>query len=273
MPITVEEKPDSREGTLGDTAEMTLRYVIRGTADDGEARKALADNTPLLYAGLVRRTLTTTPVFVDIGTPDASIWDGVVRYGRWRRQPDTGESVFEFDTTGGTQHVTQSLQTVGIYAAPGRVATDFQGAIGVTDSGVEGVDITVPVYRWSERHFLDEEMVTEAYKDNLFWLTGRLNAHQFRGRETGEVLFMGSRGARRSDEDWEVSFHFAASPNRRGLQVGSVVGIDKGGWEYLWVQYEKVEDSGSERVATRPRAVYVERVYEHDDFLKMGIGT
>jgi len=37
---------------------------------------------------------------------------------------------------------------------PGKTAPDFKGAIGVTHDNVEGVDIAVPVYSFSETHYL-----------------------------------------------------------------------------------------------------------------------
>jgi hypothetical protein len=99
------------------------------------------------------------------------LWEGIVRYGTI---PATNESVFAFDTGGGTQHITHSRQTVASYAPPSQTAPDFKGAIGVTADSVEGVDITVPVYHFSETHYLDATLVTEPYKATLFALTGRL---------------------------------------------------------------------------------------------------
>ena len=51
-----------------------------------------------------------------------------------------------FNTTGASTHLNQSLFTRGIYAAPGKIAPNYRGAIGVSDSGVSGVDITVPAF-------------------------------------------------------------------------------------------------------------------------------
>jgi hypothetical protein len=47
-----------------------------------------------------------------------------------------------FNTTGASTHLNQSLFTRGIYAAPGKIAPNYRGAIGVSDSGVSGVDVT-----------------------------------------------------------------------------------------------------------------------------------
>jgi len=270
--ISVEEKVDSREVTTGDNASAVLRYVIRGTADDGEAKSALADAAPESYDDLVRKGREVSPVFVDIGNPEGSVWEGVARYGRTPR-PETGESEFSFDTGGGTQHITQSLATVGKHAAPGQTAPDFRGAIGVTGQSIEGVDIHVPVYNFVETHYLPAAYVTGSYKVTLFHLTGKVNDASFRGLSSGEVLFLGASGSARSGEDWEITFRFAASPNRRDIAVGSITGIDKNGWEYMWVTYEDAEDEDSGRLVKRPVAVYVEQVYEYGDFSRLGIGT
>ena len=56
-----------------------------------------------------------------------------------------------------------------------------------------------------------------------------------------------------------------------GLQVGDITGIDKKGWEYLWVRYADAEDQNV--LVKRPIAAYVEQVYESGNFALLGIGT
>jgi len=80
---------------------------------------------------------------------------------------DPKESTYTFDTGGGTQHITQSFKTKGSYPAPGFAAPDFRGAIGVTHEDVEGVDITVPVYNFSETHYIDDALVEDAVAKTL----------------------------------------------------------------------------------------------------------
>ena len=144
---------------------------------------------------------------------------------------EPGDSSYSFDTGGGTQHITHGKQTVGTYAPVGKTAPDFDGAIGVTRDRVEGVDITVPVYRFSETHVTTDAQVTASYKGTLFNLTGKTNNGSFKGFAAGEVLFLGASGSKRSDGDWEIPFNFAASPNKTGLAIGSITGIAKKGWE------------------------------------------
>ncbi len=160
-----------------------------------------------------------------------NVWECSARYDI------SEEPQFTFDTGGGTQHITQSLQTVGRHAALGTIAPNFFGAIGVNEDQVSGTDITVPVYNFTETHFINSSLVTPSYKLELFRLTGRVNGGTFKGFAKGELLFLGASGSKRGVEDWEITFRFAASPNVANLQLGNITGINKEGWHYLWVRF------------------------------------
>lgn len=262
------EKFESRQVTTGQQPSVELRYVIRGTNSDVEARTALLAASPATYdpwgGGLLflpRDTVTVQPI-------GDLLWEGIVRYGL---VPQTAESVFTFDTGGGTQHVTHSLATVSRYAPPGKTAPDFKGAIGVTADSVEGVDIAVPVYHFSETHYLADTTVTPEYKATLFSLTGNVNNAAFKGFAAGEVLFLGAAGSKRGSGDWEITYRFAASPNVTNLTIGDITGINKKGWEYLWVRYSDSEDAVAKALVKRPVAVYIEQVYPYGDLNGLGI--
>ena len=262
------EKFESRLITTGQQPSVELRYVIRGTNSDVEARSALLAGSPATYdpwgSGwfyLPRDTVTIQPV-------GDLLWEGIVRYGP---VPQTEQSVFSFDTGGGTQHVTHSLANVARYAPPGKTAPDFKGAIGVTADSVEGVDITVPVYHFSETHYLADPLVTPAYKATLFALTGKVNNAAFKGFAAGECLFLGAAGSKRGSGDWEITYRFAASPNVTNLTIGDITGINKKGWEYLWVRYSDSEDTVAKALVKKPVAVYIEQVYPYGDLGLLGI--
>ncbi len=265
MPIVVAEKWDSRETTLGEDSSVDLRYVIRGTDSDIDAHAALIANSPALYGSLFRQTSHIERIAEDT-------WEGSVRYGT-TDPPETGDSSFSFDTGGGNQHITQGLGTVGSYPAPGGTAPNFRGAIGVTQDNVEGVDVTVPVYNFSETHYIAVAAVTGAYKSALFYLTGTVNNGGFKGFDAGEVLFLGASGSQRGEDDWEITFKFAASPNATGLVVGDITGIAKKGWEYLWVRYADAEDTAAKVLVKKPIAAYVDQVYPYGNFAGLGIGV
>lgn len=265
MSVTVTEKWDSRTQSAGEQASVELRYLVLGTSDDAVAHSELVVQTPNLYAGLVRQN-THLERIAD------TAWEGTVRYGI-SEPKQTGDSSFSFDTGGGTQHITQSLGTVGVWAAPGSVAPNFLGAIGATKEGIEGVDITVPVYNFSETHYIGTALVTDAYKAALFYLTGTVNNGLFRGFAPGEVLFLGAAGSKRGKEDWEIAYRFAASPNVQDLVIGNIAGIVKRGWDYLWIRYADVEDQDAKMLVKRPLSVYVEQVYAYTNFGGLGIGN
>ena len=272
MPVEVFEKFESRRSTKANQASQSsaeLGYIVRGTADDLAARTAAQAASPATYDTLPRQTIQIEPI-------GPQLWDVTVRYSQNASTGTTtpSESSFTFETGGGTQHITQSLQTVQRRPAPGTTAPDFGGAIGVTSDGVEGVDISVPVYQFSETHYFTDAQVTASYKGAIFSCTGKTNAGSFRGFAAGEVLFLGATGSKRGDgpdDDWEITFRFAASPNQTNLTVGPVTGINKKGWEYLWVRYADAEDSGSGAIIKKPIAAYVERVYDQANFGALGI--
>ena len=275
--MSLTEKYDSRKittGEDGDAQSAEFVYTLTGVADENSARILATNSTASTYGDLIRKSITLEPVHVDTTDLAACIWEVTVQYGE-QTEPEEGESSFSFDTGGGTQHITQSLGTVGRYAASG-TAPDFGGAIGVTHDNVEGVDITIPVYNFSETHYLPASQVTSAYKGTLFNLTGKVNSGSFRGLAAGECLFLGASGSRRGtapEDDWEITFKFAGSPNRSGITVGPISGISKKGWEYLWVRYADVEDAASNTLVKQPVAAYVEKVYEEGNFGALGIGS
>ena len=172
-----------------------------------------------------------------------------------------------FNTTGATTHLNQSLGTRGIYPAPGKIAPIYQGAIGVSDSGVEGVDVTVPAFEFSVRKKF--EWVSTAYLLAVVAMTGRTNSTDWSIFAPGEALFIGGEGGE-DDQNWvDITYHFAARPNQPALSVGAISGISKRGWDYLWVRHD--EEVVGDRVLRRPAAAYVEQVYPEGNFNALGI--
>jgi hypothetical protein len=172
-----------------------------------------------------------------------------------------------FNTTGASTHLNQSLRTRGTYAAPGKVAPNYQGAIGVSDSGVAGVDITVPAFEFSVRKKF--EFVSTAYLLAMVAMTGRVNSSSWSIFAPGEALFLGGEGGE-DDQNWvDVTYHFAARPNEMNLTIGNITGVSKQGWDYLWVKH--CEEVIGDRVLQVPEAAYVEQVYPEANFNALGI--
>jgi hypothetical protein len=286
--IIFEEKPDSRPvevDEFGSLKAHTRIYQVRGTSDETVALQTAQDNTESTYGGSLYRAsikVDPRPGTVDSIT-DTGIWDITVEYAPLTKQQQAQSvSVISFDTTGGTQHIGHSIMTRSVSVAGGDVAPIYGpvgsaggGAIGVTDDGnVEGVDITVPVYTWSEmREFTDAQVAQ--YKPYWYSLTGKTNNAAFKGCAASECLFGGVSGSKRTEGStegkWEVTAKFSASPNRTGIVIGAMTNISKQGWDYMWIRYKATGD-GHHLVQT-PLAVYVEQVYESGNLALLGFGT
>jgi hypothetical protein len=133
------------------------------------------------------------------------------------------------------------------------------------------VDITAPIFHFSETHYKNNSEVTQAYKLILFDLTGKVNDAAFKGFAIGEVLFLGASGSKTGTDNWEITYNFAASKNATDIDIGQITVTDKKGWEYLWIRYADAEDATAKRVVKRPIAAYVEKVYEEGDFSDLDI--
>ncbi len=272
MAITVQPKGDSGDLTVGDNSSYAPEYVIMGTDSEDEASAALWASAAPSVTTLTGHVMVLKTCGVKYNAPGS--WIGTANYAPPEtKQKEVGESSFSFDTSGGTQHITQSLATIGNYAPAGQTAPDFKGAIGVTADAVEGVDITVPVYSFSETYIFADEDVTLEYRGTLFLLTGKVNNASFKGCAAGECLFLGASGSKRGDGDWEISFKFAGSPNKTNLTIGDITVPAKKGWEYLWVRYEDKEDAAAKILVKHPLSAHVNKVYEDGDLSQLGIGT
>lgn len=316
MPLTWIEDNASRSATivrLGKKAASSYSksWKVFGTTDDtlvhAEANVyASGQFAYWQYPGNPNVQLRAESYTVSYLGDDA--WQVTISYekngGDDENQTDPLKRSRSFDTSGGTQHITQSPQyddtttaVAGpdglpittrnytgerIYAATG-VGTPTQfGAIGVDGQSVNGVDIVVPALSWTETYDVPSSYVTSTYIKRTAFITGSVNNAAFRSFRAGEVLFIGCSGSQECDDDrgygpWNLSYKFVASPNAgdnettKALKVGDISGIVKKGHEYLWIRYE---DSVSQNtLLKKPKFVYVNQVYPESDFSRLGIGV
>lgn len=259
MPGEAVEFVLSRAFNLGTSPTRERLYRVHNTEDEEEVQDLLVAIAPNPYLGLVLTSIDAQPL-------GGGEWEGTARYTRWENQNQR-----TFSTLGGTQRITQALSSISSYAPSGMVAPDFNGAIGVSDDRVEGVDIVVPTMEFTETAYKTPAQMTNSYIIDLFTLTGRWNASTFRFCAAGECLFRGVSGSQRGDENWELTFNFAVSPNVTGLELGGITGIAKLGWDYLWVRYGDTEDGSAYQLVKRPTSVHVDRVSLPGNFSLLGL--
>jgi hypothetical protein len=268
--MTISVKPQWEDLEIrhekGVISSATLRYNIFGTNDAVAADTALMSYAAVSLLGNLKRDT------ISISKIAHNAYEGVVEY-RKEDQEEENESnpdsyVYSFDTTGGTQHITQSYQTRGSYAAQGYTAPNHNGAIGVQDGDVAGCDIIVPQLNFSMSQSR-RGVISRLFIKQIASITGKINAAPFIGFDTGELLFEGASGNQNftgDDATFDLTYKFKAMPTVNGLTIGNINVSNKRGWDYLWVQYIEKEDTNSKAINKLPFAAYVESVYEEADF-------
>jgi len=251
--------------TGGANAQGRRRYQVHGTTDRAMAYALAMAAAPMVQGGLIRQN-------VHVEQEGDDVWNADVQYGVME-QGEPGDVSWSFDISTENFHLTNALAHVQSYPAN---APDCKGAIGVREDGsgvgVDGVDIKIPVFTWEETHYVSYETVANhGFIQTLESTTAKINHASWRIWAKGELLFLGAAGAKRGEEAVGMTYRFASSKSKAGMTIGDIGGVDKEGHHYLWVQYEKQEDAGANKLVPRPLAVHVERVYDYADFAALGL--
>ena len=269
--ITVELVGSRRTKVSIEDPQQELLYIVSGSTDAPTIQaqlEAVLSNTVTITSLLFPGDVGYTAVFQNYEIEDQGngIWKATVHYGK--RQPrQTGDVVFSFDTTGGTQHIQVSQETQGIYTAPGVPLTSFQNSIGVNNDRVEGCDISSSVFKFTLAYYAPVSVMTSAYIKNL--KSVGMNDFPWNLWDLHEVLYIGTTGQPRGYDDWELLFHFIMSENADALTVGQIENIVKDGWDYLWVRFQDSVNNGA--AIKVPAIATVERVYDEIDFDDFGL--
>jgi len=248
--------PDGIKTSVEGRSE-TRRYKIVGTASQGTANGYALAATPAIigtnYGLLYRQDIQCTQTHYNH-------WVVEVPYGP--RKNVTGDFTWDFDTTGGTVHITQAKEEVGRF--PASTAPDQKGAIAVDGDEVKGTEIIVPAMKInvSFRHPLG--VITLPQAKFLASITGTVNSDNFLTFAPGEVLFLGARGSDGTDAEATVAYQFAAASNVTGQTIGGITGVAKKAWEVAWIRFQDAITTadGKDLPTREAKFVYVDRVYE-----------
>ena len=274
MAAVIIERLDSRQSSWGSDRDATLRYLVTGTEDESLAYAITDAYSPLLYYGLIKNKISVNPG----EAPD--VWTLEVGYGPMQR-PEPGKVQWQFNAGGMTTHITQALAHVASYVASG-TAPDHKGAINVHKDGngelvVDGVDIggAGGAFTWSETHWIPYASFTPAYVQILYLMAVAtpVNNVAWRVWAAKEVRLLGVSGSASGEDNVELNFSFAAEPNITGRTIGAITGIEKKGWDYLWVEYKTEDGGASKTLVKQPLAVHVEQVYGYGNFATLGLAN
>lgn len=294
------ERFDSGTGSLTSGSdgllarEVEVKWLFQSQLGYDDAETTAIAQAPLYYSGHKRTRLDVTNLgngwyeaTAGYGNAGINQYEGTgITHGSGSSAVVFAPGVLSFDTTGGSEHITQAWTDsanpsayVDGYAVEGD-APDTKGAINANADSVQGVDITVPSFQFTETWLAPASYLLSGASPaikTIYKMTGKVNSTPFRIFDIGEVLFLGARmDTSRSQTMVAVTFSFAARLNRIDFEVGGIPHIDKYGWDYLWVEYETVPETSGIAIR-KPRYVYVARVYEHADFTDattgLGIGS
>lgn len=275
MPTAREHAEQQRFSPQGGTRQ----YWCDDAANIGEALAAVLAAAPASWTAAGHTLLLDDKASEAFEIGDDGPYFGVARYKPQEfASLGAGESSFEFDTTGGTAHLSASFLTVAAFG-DGADVEDNGNLIGVTQDGVEGVDVVVPAFAFQITKAFDVNDVDETYILILILMTGAVNNDTFTvttddgitfDLEAGECLFLGARGGMRNGLV-EITFFFAGSLNVDELVIGDITVTDKRGWDYIWVRYRETTTIDGKWLTKQPVHVYLEQVYEDGPFSTLGL--
>lgn len=189
-------------------------------------------------------------------------------------------SSYRLTSGGDTVNVKQSLKTIAKYTREGAdpdVESDPDaGVLGWDGETAQGIDVPAPGLIWVETHILPQDLVTRSYLGMLTQRKGYVNEEAWKGFQAGEVMFDGIEAtaevtdAESDQYTWTLVFTFRARPNETDIKIGDITVPRKQGWDRIEIRYNKAATDG--RIAPKPYAVYVERVFPRCDFKDFGIG-
>lgn len=255
-----------------DNASANRRFLVRGSADPLVCRAFLIANAVGLslytYDGLAMKTLSWN--LYPEGGPDA--WEFTAAYDF---TPEPGEFVVSIDTTGATVNVQEAFAQTK-FDATNFTAIDYGTSINVDAQGnPQGVEKIIPSLKLNIRATIKKSNFSSAlaYAKIIAGFTGKVNHEAFLSFARGELLFLGATGDIITDENPVLDFAFEASVNITNQTIGSITGINKLGWEYIWFDFAQKQDTTTKLKKTIARGAYVSEIYEFANFSGLFIGV
>ena len=278
--VTINETKGSREFKQTDkSATLTRIYQIDGSKDP----IAVAGVGPQVgdvdttYPGLVCTQRDAEPYAhgdsTAGGTPAVRL---TCTFSAQDDDPsgETPQPTFSYEFGSESEHITTALGqlTIGREDADAEPADSL--AIGVTDDGIEGVDVESPLLVVQEEYRFSKARFSPGFRRSLFKALKKTNASAWREWEAGEVL-LDSISATKQLQWWVVRATFKVRRNQAlDLELYRLDGtlnrvtVNKKGWQYLWFGLSPIAEPDGNETKTRivPHTVSIATVYDETDF-------
>lgn len=182
---------------------------------------------------------------------------------------------YSFTTAGGTEKIFTAKEQMFsgfVDGEPG--APNFRRAIAPDETGTpQGVDVPARRLEWSTTRKV--KAISRKYLRTLGDLTGTINDRTWFGWPEGNVRFDGADGQYRDGEGWSITYRFAVArtaPEDEEIAPGLTLADPKRGWDLIDVHFRNETDTTTNRLVQRPYSYHVYRVFDEEDFRKLGIG-
>lgn len=237
--------------------ERTYFVTDASSIDDAET-EALTE-APSAIGDFNKRTVESTEGIV--GNDSVAVFEVVISFHKYingEREPkeSTEPTRISYSTTNRTKLI-KATDTYSFYPA-GASTPQFDGAIGVNGDIIEGVEVPDPGEVYTETHYVSSASALSVFS-TLRGLKGKKNSGTFRGLAAGSVLFLGWSASLQANGVYSMDLNFEIEENKTGITIGSVSGIAKDGFDYLWVYFEKEVDEDSGIIIQKPKSVYVHK--------------
>jgi hypothetical protein len=286
MSYTVYELRDSESGSIdnedfesGEVWNVTKKYIIgQCPGGMGEVKDAIANYLPrywqssvgywrrkgIAIKGIGKQCFECTGEYTTLVPATGGDGGGSENDSNFQFVPGS----IAWDTTGATEHITSALSERVV----GGDADNFEGAINVQGTSVQGIDKIVPALKYSETWIMPAQIgLSVDFVKAVYTLTGTVNASQFRAFAPGEALFVGARAQWSGDQPYTtVTFDFNARANNPLYYVKGLPQTTKEGWEYPWVVYAPFE-SATGLLVQKPRSLIIDQIYEKKDWTTLRI--
>lgn len=273
------------------SATSEWRYMVRQAADEDEAYELIADMSPDSYQpSTISAPLQRDKIEVeDLGagvfsvvvsyttnkpteneqagtTPDQTTEGGSPAEGQGNTMGDTNPDVtlgrnWSYSISPQTTRITNGLSLISATAPAGQTAPDYGTMINASPEGIGGTDIFIPEGSINISETVPNMTVGRFIK--LCWLACKMNFAAWAGFGPRELLYMGSQIAEAdANGKRKLNHELKYSPTYKNIVVSSDITVPiKRGWDYLWILYGQVKDSGSNLTIQKPIAAYVVKVY------------
>jgi hypothetical protein len=287
---------ESRKSNVSiDNASYEVVYKLSGPVNTDVTIQGVADAlvpTTFTFTSAILGTINLIIQEYSIDPQEPGIWHVTAKYGR-RRPRKTGDIVFTFDSSGGSEHIQISRKTIAKTTstlAPwvGTTPPDYRGAImvstGPNGGSVAGTNIVVPNGKFTIEYYCPTSLITPTYQQLITYMVGHTNQATFNFSPvdfTGafampayEVLFLGGTGQPRTIDDWQLVMHFLRGKNLTNTDpdgvVTGMVQIAKLAHDFYWAEFRQNDDAAAKVTIKQPAYAYVEQVYNPTDFTQLG---